>query len=83
MISMTQLYRRTSDYIFGKNNTSEIAETKSKTQEETSTSSRKGVYNSILRNPLESYFRTAVKLLIWEQPYLSAVAFVTLNIFYW
>ncbi|KAG8180342.1 hypothetical protein JTE90_016373 [Oedothorax gibbosus] len=85
MISLKRLYHRTSiylrDYIFDRNKSSEIVE--SKTQEETSTTSRRGVYNSILSNPLESYFLTAVKLLIWEQPYLSAFAFVTLNIFYW
>ncbi|GFQ94503.1 reticulophagy regulator 3 [Trichonephila clavata] len=54
----------------------------SKTQKDISTSQRPNVFNSIL-SPFETYVVSLQSLLIWERPYLSAGAFVTLNIFYW
>ncbi|GFT96363.1 reticulophagy regulator 3 [Nephila pilipes] len=56
--------------------------TSSKTQKDISTSQRPNVFNSIL-SPFETYVVSLQSLLIWERPYLSAGAFVTLNIFYW
>ncbi|XP_055952076.1 reticulophagy regulator 3-like isoform X1 [Argiope bruennichi] len=54
----------------------------SKTQQDISPSQRPNVFNSIL-SPFETYVVSLQSLLIWERPYLSAGAFVTLNIFYW
>ncbi|GIY22149.1 hypothetical protein CDAR_594052 [Caerostris darwini] len=53
-----------------------------KTQQDISPSKRPNVFNSIL-SPFETYVVSLQSLLIWERPYLSAGAFVTLNIFYW
>ncbi|XP_054716234.1 reticulophagy regulator 3-like [Uloborus diversus] len=43
---------------------------------------RARVFNSIL-SPFETYFGPLQSLLVWERPYLSAGAFVTVNIAYW
>ncbi|GIY34199.1 reticulophagy regulator 3 [Caerostris extrusa] len=51
-----------------------------KTQQDISPSKRPNVFNSIL-SPFETYVVSLQSLLIWERPYLSAGAFVTLNIF--
>lgn len=45
-------------------------------------SRRANVFNSIL-SPFETYVVSFQSLLIWERPFLSAVAFVTINIVYW
>lgn len=43
---------------------------------------RANVFNSIL-SPFETYVVSFQSLLIWERPFLSAAAFVTINIVYW
>ncbi|KFM68427.1 Protein FAM134C, partial [Stegodyphus mimosarum] len=45
-------------------------------------SKRANVFNSIL-SPFETYVVSLQSLLIWERPFLSAGAFVTINILYW
>lgn len=59
---------------------------KSTTQKEVSTptlsSKRANVLSSIL-SPFETYVVTFQSLLIWERPFLSAAAFVSINIVYW
>lgn len=43
---------------------------------------RANVFHSIL-SPFETYVVSFQSLLIWEQPFLSATAFVSINIVYW
>lgn len=59
---------------------------RSATQKEVSSptlsSKRANVLSSIL-SPFETYVVTFQSLLIWERPFLSAAAFVSINIIYW